>query len=279
MRPTTAHDPGSRPARRTAPSPARYAGPRRWTSWPAGRTIRAGRCVMTALTGPTVPKVWRSSAVTILRRPRSMRWDRLAAGPTPPARVPGSAHHPPSPLAVLLLLKPGYAAVASNGEVHAFGSVIQRGNPAGFTGSIVGISVTADGQGYAAVSTAGRYTPTALSGASLAGRDLGQSVFPSQLLSSSAETLGLFVMKACPEKKLPVERTNPLPGPVSEAPTTQSATTGRGARDGEHERRMAARADRSSTAPSPTRSPTRLPTVPRSLPPLRHQRRRGVSGA
>ena len=50
----------------------------------------------------------------------------------------------------------GYAAVSSTGEVHAFGSVVQRGNPSGFTGTIAGISVTADGQGYAAVSSAGQ---------------------------------------------------------------------------------------------------------------------------
>ena len=50
----------------------------------------------------------------------------------------------------------GYAAVASSGEVHAFGSVVQNGNPTGFTGSIVGISVTADGLGYAAISSTGQ---------------------------------------------------------------------------------------------------------------------------
>lgn len=55
----------------------------------------------------------------------------------------------------------GYAAVSSTGEVHAFGSVVQRGNPSGFTGTIAGISVTADGQGYAPSPAPARYTPTA----------------------------------------------------------------------------------------------------------------------
>jgi hypothetical protein len=50
----------------------------------------------------------------------------------------------------------GYALISSAGEVYAFGSVIYRGNPAGFTGKIVGISVTADGQGYVAISSAGQ---------------------------------------------------------------------------------------------------------------------------
>jgi hypothetical protein len=34
--------------------------------------------------------------------------------------------------------------------------VISHGNPTGFTGTIVGVSVTADGQGYADVSSAGQ---------------------------------------------------------------------------------------------------------------------------
>ncbi|NEA37687.1 hypothetical protein, partial [Streptomyces sp. SID13031] len=50
----------------------------------------------------------------------------------------------------------GYAAISSAGQVYAYGTVQSRGNPTGFTGSIVGISVTADGQGYAAISSAGQ---------------------------------------------------------------------------------------------------------------------------
>lgn len=50
----------------------------------------------------------------------------------------------------------GYAAISTAGEVYAFGSVAHRGNPSGFSGSIRDISVTANGQGYAAISTAGQ---------------------------------------------------------------------------------------------------------------------------
>ena len=50
----------------------------------------------------------------------------------------------------------GYAAISSSGQVYAYGTVAYHGNPAGFTGSIVGISVTADGQGYAAESSIGQ---------------------------------------------------------------------------------------------------------------------------
>jgi CHAP domain len=50
----------------------------------------------------------------------------------------------------------GYVAISGTGQVYAYGSVQYRGNPAGFTGSIVGISVTADGQGYTAISSAGQ---------------------------------------------------------------------------------------------------------------------------
>jgi CHAP domain len=50
----------------------------------------------------------------------------------------------------------GYAPISTAGEVYAFGSVVYRGNPSGFSGSIKGISVTADGKGYAAISSAGQ---------------------------------------------------------------------------------------------------------------------------
>ncbi|MFI8265806.1 CHAP domain-containing protein, partial [Streptomyces sp. NPDC085665] len=50
----------------------------------------------------------------------------------------------------------GYVAVSGAGQVYAYGSAVYRGNPSGFTGGIVGISVTADGQGYVAVSGAGQ---------------------------------------------------------------------------------------------------------------------------
>jgi hypothetical protein len=50
----------------------------------------------------------------------------------------------------------GYAAISSIGQVYAYGTVRYRGNPTGFGGSIVGISVTADGQGYAAISSIGQ---------------------------------------------------------------------------------------------------------------------------
>lgn len=50
----------------------------------------------------------------------------------------------------------GYAAVNSSGQIYAFGAVRYHGNPTGFSGEIVGISVTRDGQGYAAISSAGQ---------------------------------------------------------------------------------------------------------------------------
>ena len=50
----------------------------------------------------------------------------------------------------------GYAAINGLGQVYAFGSVRYHGNPTGFTGDMVGISATRDGSGYAAVSTAGQ---------------------------------------------------------------------------------------------------------------------------
>lgn len=50
----------------------------------------------------------------------------------------------------------GYALISSAGEVYAFGDVKYWDNPKDFSGSIVGISVTADGKGYAAISSAGQ---------------------------------------------------------------------------------------------------------------------------
>ncbi|MCO8276820.1 CHAP domain-containing protein [Actinoplanes sp. TRM 88003] len=50
----------------------------------------------------------------------------------------------------------GYAAISSRGQVYAYGTVTYRGNPTGFSGDIVGVSVTADGSGYAAVSSTGQ---------------------------------------------------------------------------------------------------------------------------
>jgi hypothetical protein len=50
----------------------------------------------------------------------------------------------------------GYAMISTAGQVYAYGSVVYRGNPAGFTGSMVGISVTADGLGYVAISSRGQ---------------------------------------------------------------------------------------------------------------------------
>jgi hypothetical protein len=50
----------------------------------------------------------------------------------------------------------GYAAMSSSGQVYAYGTVVSRGNPTGFSGSMVGISVTASGQGYAAISSTGQ---------------------------------------------------------------------------------------------------------------------------
>ncbi len=50
----------------------------------------------------------------------------------------------------------GYAAVATNGLVSAYGTVVKRGSPAGFTGEIVAISVTGDGKGYAVISSTGQ---------------------------------------------------------------------------------------------------------------------------
>jgi hypothetical protein len=50
----------------------------------------------------------------------------------------------------------GYAAISSTGQVYAYGSVVHRGNPAGFSGTIVGISVTGDGRGYVAISSKGQ---------------------------------------------------------------------------------------------------------------------------
>ena len=50
----------------------------------------------------------------------------------------------------------GYAAISSRGQVYAYGTVTYRGNPTGFSGDIAGISVTADGSGYAAISSTGQ---------------------------------------------------------------------------------------------------------------------------
>lgn len=50
----------------------------------------------------------------------------------------------------------GYVAVSGTGQVYAFGAVTYRGNPTGFSGQIVGISTTADGSGYAVVSSRGQ---------------------------------------------------------------------------------------------------------------------------
>ncbi|HEU0131067.1 MAG TPA: DUF2690 domain-containing protein, partial [Mycobacteriales bacterium] len=49
-----------------------------------------------------------------------------------------------------------YVAISSAGQVYAFGSVVYRGNPVGFGGTISSISTTPNGQGYAAISTAGQ---------------------------------------------------------------------------------------------------------------------------
>jgi hypothetical protein len=50
----------------------------------------------------------------------------------------------------------GYAEISSQGQVYAYGSVIYRGNPAGFSGTITDIAVTTGGQGYVAVSSTGQ---------------------------------------------------------------------------------------------------------------------------
>jgi hypothetical protein len=50
----------------------------------------------------------------------------------------------------------GYVAISSAGQVYAYGSAVPRGNPTGFSGSIAGVSLTADGQGYAAISSTGQ---------------------------------------------------------------------------------------------------------------------------
>ncbi len=50
----------------------------------------------------------------------------------------------------------GYVAISSAGQVYAYGTAVPRGNPTGFSGSITGVSLTADGQGYVAVSSKGQ---------------------------------------------------------------------------------------------------------------------------
>jgi hypothetical protein len=66
------------------------------------------------------------------------------------------AHHYPMTGVSVTADGQGYAIVSEAGEVYAYGSVVYRGNPTGFTGKIVDISVTADGRGYVAISSAGQ---------------------------------------------------------------------------------------------------------------------------